>query len=470
MDWAPGAVFPVKVGPPPFLDSTHVVPGSVLFVIRNSPSPAEGRQSDVSPHFPAGEGNVVVGATVVVAAVVLAAVVVAAVVVVGAVVATVVVGATVVAVVSAAEVAALRSLRAASRASVQADSTSSSAAPVRADATTNLGLRAANTEREVTGGHPVYDESGHLMLRRGLLRSLLVAHTPDDLPEPTESPLVPRWFKVWLLVATVAGALFAVANLNSNETVVPPAVFLGALAGPLAFSTWVTDKTRVGRSVPPDILYVTWIIGGGLGAMFTAIFSTRFFFDPTGTGVLWVGIVEEAAKVATPLGIYIFARKYRSVEQALAFAMVSAAGFAVFESLSYGLAALDLSVSSARNTLLWRSALTPFGHLPWTGLAVVVAVKAWEPDDRPSLSPLAWWGFIAAVGLHTAWNLTLVEGGWLLLITPLVGAIGFWMFFREIRDVFYDGPYAVPAEHAVWPRWLKSSSGPWTPRRRGNER
>jgi RsiW-degrading membrane proteinase PrsW (M82 family) len=292
-----------------------------------------------------------------------------------------------------------------------------------------------------------------------------VARTPDDLPRPIQAPLVPRWAKVWLLTMGLGASLLLVAALNGNDTVVPAGIFLAALAGPLAFCTWVTDRTRVGRSVPPDVLLTTLLVGGGIGALFAALFNSRFFFDPTGTGVLWVGPMEEIAKLIVPLGVYVFVRKYRSVEQALAYALVSAAGFAVFESMSYGLEALELSVDDARNVLIARSVLTPFGHLPWTGLAAVVAAKAWEPDDRPHLSLMAGWGLLAAMGLHTAYNLSLVDGGWLLLTWPVVGVASFWLFWHEIRDVFYDGAYAVPAEHAVWPRWLKRDDGPWSPSR-----
>jgi RsiW-degrading membrane proteinase PrsW (M82 family) len=292
-----------------------------------------------------------------------------------------------------------------------------------------------------------------------------VARTPDDLPRPTSYPVVPRWAKVWLLTLALGASLLLVAALNDNETVVPGGIFLAALAGPLAFCAWVTDRTRVGRSVAPDVLVAAMIAGGGIGTLFAALFSSRFFFDPTGTGVLWVGPLEEIAKLLVPLAIYLFARKYRSVEQALAYALVSAAGFAVFESMSYGLAALELGVHEARNVLIIRSVLTPFGHLPWTGLAAVVAAKAWEPDDRPRVTLVAAWGLLAAMGLHTAYNLTLVDGGWLLLTWPIVGVASFWLFWRETRDVFYDGAYAVPAEHAVWPRWLKHDAGPWSPSR-----
>ena len=135
-----------------------------------------------------------------------------------------------------------------------------------------------------------------------------------------------------------------VAQLTNNWTIVPTAVFVGAMSGPFAFAIWVTDRTRVGRSVAPDVLFTTWLVGGGIAIVFAGIFESDFFYKPNGWGFLWIGLVEESAKVIAPLAICTLVPKYRSVAQALAFAIVTAGGFAVFESMTYALSALDESV------------------------------------------------------------------------------------------------------------------------------
>src|SRR5262245_22417021 len=115
--------------------------------------------------------------------------------------------------------------------------------------------------------------------------------------------LRPRWLWAGLLVGVLCGATFLVAELSDNWTIAPTAVFLGAMAGPFAFAIWVTDRTRVGRSIPPDLLFMTWLVGGGFAILFTGFFQSEFFHRSNGLGYLWVGLVEETAKIIVPLAI-----------------------------------------------------------------------------------------------------------------------------------------------------------------------
>jgi RsiW-degrading membrane proteinase PrsW (M82 family) len=129
--------------------------------------------------------------------------------------------------------------------------------------------------------------------------------------------------------------------------------------------------------------------------------------------------------------------------------MVTAGGFAVFESMTYAFSALDESVRAARNVLFERSLITPFGHLPWTGVAVVVAARQWQAAGRIRLTPRALWGLAAAIVLHTMWNLALVGGGWWNVLVPVTAVTTFVLFRWVIADVHYDGPYVVPVDRDV---------------------
>jgi RsiW-degrading membrane proteinase PrsW (M82 family) len=265
---------------------------------------------------------------------------------------------------------------------------------------------------------------------------------------PAWRSLVPRWLRAGLLVAVLCGATFLIAELSDNWTIAPTAVFLGAMAGPFAFTIWLTDRTRVGRSVPPDVLFATWLVGGGVAILFTGFFESEFFHRSTGRGYLWVGVVEETGKAIAPLAICTLVPKYRSVEQALALAIVTAGGFAAFESMTFALYALDESSREARRVLLERTFVTPFGHLPWTGIAVVVAATAWHASKRIRPTPVALWGLGAAIALHSSWNFVLVNRGWWSVLIPVIAAITFLLFRRVVHGVFYDGPYAIPADHS----------------------
>ncbi len=162
-------------------------------------------------------------------------------------------------------------------------------------------------------------------------------------------------------------------------------------------------------------------------------------------GFLWIGFVEELAKTAVPLGICIVVPHYRTVEHALAFAIVSAAGFATMESLTYGFGAVDEGASEVRRVLLERSLITPIGHLPWTGLAVVVAATAWHAAHRLSVTPRALWGLGAAITLHTMWNAILFHEGWWYVLAPVVATLTFTMFYFASGEVHYDGPAVPPS-------------------------
>jgi protease PrsW len=290
-----------------------------------------------------------------------------------------------------------------------------------------------------------------------------VPTTPSDARQSGWRWFVPRWLKAWVLLAGLCGMAFLVAQLTDNWTIVPTAIFLGALSGPFAFAIWVSDRTRIGRSVAPDVLFTTWLVGGGFAIIFAGIFEADFFYPPEGQGFVWIGVVEESAKVITPLAICTFVPKYRSVPQALAFAIVTAGGFAVFESMTYALSALDESVRAARHVLYERSLITPFGHLPWTGIAVVVAAREWQAAGRIRPTPKALWGLGAAIALHTTWNIALVEGGWWHLLVPVVAVTTFVLFRRILAGVSYEGPYVTPTEHDVRPWRTRASERPTPP-------
>jgi len=257
--------------------------------------------------------------------------------------------------------------------------------------------------------------------------------------------LVPRWLAALLMTGGLAATTLIVAQLTQNWTILPTAVLAGSLAGPLAFGAWVADRTGAGRSVAPDVLVAMFIVGGGVAIIITGIFDHPFYSAPKGGGFLWISVVEECSKVVVPLTVCMAIRSYRTVERALALGIVSAAGFAVLESMAYTVSALDESVKAARRVLFERSLVVPFGHLPWTGIVVIVAATEWQPRGRPTLTPRALWGLGAATVLHTMWNLALVWQGWWYALVPVVATVTFGLFYSLTRGVHYDGAYVAPA-------------------------
>jgi protease PrsW len=216
--------------------------------------------------------------------------------------------------------------------------------------------------------------------------------------------VVPRWLEVALLMAVLSGTALLVAQLTGNWSILPSAIVTGAMAAPLVFAVWIDDRTHIDRSVPPDVLFITFLVGGGAATVIAGIFESDFFYGRVGLGYLWIGLVEETAKVVVPFTICALVPRYRPVPPALALAIVSAGGFAIFESIAYAFNALDQSVEAARHVLYVRSLVTPFCHIPWTAIAVIVAARAWNQKGRVDLRPKALWGFAVAVTFHTIWN------------------------------------------------------------------
>jgi RsiW-degrading membrane proteinase PrsW (M82 family) len=260
---------------------------------------------------------------------------------------------------------------------------------------------------------------------------------------------VPRWVQVALLMAALSGTALLVAQLTSNWSIVPSAIVTGAMAAPLVFTVWIDDRTRIGWSVPPDVLFITFVVGGSAGTIVAGIFESDFFYRPIGLGYLWIGLVEETAKVIVPVTICTLVPRYRPVPQALALAIVSAGGFAIFESIAYAFNALNQSVEAVRHVLYERSLVTPFAHIPWTAIAVIVAAQAWDQKGRVVLTPKALWGFAVAVAFHTIWDILLVQRGWWSLLVPVLAVATFAVLYSLLRGIRYQGPYAVPRERPL---------------------
>ena len=262
--------------------------------------------------------------------------------------------------------------------------------------------------------------------------------------------VVPRWVGIAVLTAGLTGAILLVAQLTRNWTIVPAAAFIGAMSGPLVFLVWLDDRARIGKSVAPDELFITWLVGGGVAVIFVGIFESHYLYRHQGLGgYLWVAAAEGTGKILVPVGACTLVPKYRSTAPALALALVSAAGFAVMESLSYAIAAYGESVQELRNILIERSVITPFAHLPWTAIAVIVAARAWQERQRITLAPKALWGFALAIVLHACWNASIVEEGWWHLVIIPVAITTFAVMYHLVSGVYYDGPYMIPKDYAA---------------------
>ncbi|AKT51496.1 PrsW family intramembrane metalloprotease [Arsenicicoccus sp. oral taxon 190] len=177
--------------------------------------------------------------------------------------------------------------------------------------------------------------------------------------------------------------------------------------------------------------------------------------DPTSLGAVLVApVVEETAKGT---GVLLVLRRHRrefdGVVDGLVYAGLCAAGFAFGENILYlGRAFNEAGAEGLVATLVLRGVVGPFAHPIFTcctGIGLGVAAFTRSRVLRV-LAPLLGW--LVAVALHAAWNLSAVAGlegfvtGYLFMQVPIFAVfvgLATWARRREARIVVTElGRYA----------------------------
>lgn len=228
-----------------------------------------------------------------------------------------------------------------------------------------------------------------------------------------------RW--AWLPVLLVGIGLFIAVQralvVTGNPTLVPSLLVLGALLVPVAFVVYV-DGRNPAFDLPLSVLLSCALLGGVLG---TAVASVLEFDTIQRLGELptvFIGLIEEAAKLLVPVGILIFTRYRANPADGLLIGVAVGMGFAVLETLGYGfvtLLATGGDLTSAEGVLLLRGALGPAGHAAWTGLAAAALWWAHSQRWRPRALAVAVGTFLLAAALHAAWDATHAWYGYLVI-------------------------------------------------------
>jgi RsiW-degrading membrane proteinase PrsW (M82 family) len=225
---------------------------------------------------------------------------------------------------------------------------------------------------------------------------------------------------------------------------------------------------------PRGLLAFAFFWGATVAALIAAILntaSTVAVARTTGTSegfattaVLVAPWVEEAAKGAAILAVFLFLRReFDGVVDGIVLAGFVGVGFAFTENILYfGRAFLagnqELGVTgglfAAGVTFVLRGVLAPFAHPLFTtmiGIGLGIAATA-RPGAARVLAPLA--GYLAAVLLHATWNYSSLSGlqgfftGYVVIMIPaLLIAIGVasWSRRREGATVARWLPLYVQA-------------------------
>ena len=217
-----------------------------------------------------------------------------------------------------------------------------------------------------------------------------------------------RW--VWLPVLLVGFGLFIAVQralvLTGNPALVPSLLLLGALIIPVSFVVYI-DGRDPDFDLPLSVLVSCALLGGVLGA---ALASVAEFDIMRRLGVLptiYIGLIEEAAKLLVPVAVLIFTRYRANPADGLLVGVAVGMGFAVLETLGYGfvtLLATGGDLTDAESQILLRGILSPAGHAAWTGLAAAALWWAHAQRWRLRAVAAAVGTFVLVVALHTLWD------------------------------------------------------------------
>lgn len=254
-------------------------------------------------------------------------------------------------------------------------------------------------------------------------------------------------FEILIMVVGLAAMLFMLWVMSLQGGVLPTALL--SVAAFLPFLIIMQVLATVDRwereSSATTVMIAIW--GGGIAALLSSIVNTLFqvgveaatgdaALADTLTVVVSAPIVEESFK---GLGVVLILWKRRhqlnSILDGIFYAAVAGATFAFTENIMYFMRGAESGgVAEVGVLFFMRGIMSPFLHPMATsmiGLAAGwTAVRMAQRSTGFLLLPLGW---LAAVGIHTAWNATAVlatPGTWIALyLFVYLPMFVVWMIF-----------------------------------------
>jgi RsiW-degrading membrane proteinase PrsW (M82 family) len=292
------------------------------------------------------------------------------------------------------------------------------------------------------------------------------------LPADRWTHLRRRLLVGFLVLLMGSSGLLVLGSLTSDTGAVGFAIGLSLALLPLPVVIGAFRWLDRYEPEPRGLLLFAFFWGATVAALAAAVLNTASVIAIARTGgdrgldataVLVAPWVEEAAKGAAVLLVLLFRRReFDGVVDGIVLAGLAGLGFAFTENVLYFgrafLAGQEESLTTgffaAGLTFVLRGVLSPFAHplfTAMTGIGLGVAAHTASAVTR-WLAPLG--GFLAAVALHAAWNLSSLSGlsgfftGYVLLMLPvfaLTVGVATWSRRREGAMVAAQLPAYVEA-------------------------
>lgn len=230
-----------------------------------------------------------------------------------------------------------------------------------------------------------------------------------------------RWWKWLLLVNSVACAVLLSTGVRlPSRSLIFIGTLFGVLAVPLAMTCLFAEWDVSRRTSVLHILCA--LIAGGAVELVAGVLNNAFHII-NGCPSL-AAVVEEPLKAVIVLVFALKGRKTESVLTGLAFGCAVGAGFSTAETMEY-VYGYGKGITPSIDVLMFRTLLTPFMHMSWTG---AFGGAVWAANDsvhgwRTVLGrPTVYLVFVGMMLCHAAWNtawfyVPLAAVSWVVLLT-----------------------------------------------------
>ena len=215
-----------------------------------------------------------------------------------------------------------------------------------------------------------------------------------------------------LWVATVAATF-----ITENANLVPTIILLGSFLVPVSFVAYAF--AHADEVVTAQRLLTAFVYGGVLGVLGASILEAELLRSPSTASYLYVGLIEEAVKLAA---LWLLARRLPryTMRDGIVLGATVGFGFAALESAGYAFNALftnsGLSLMNLVETEVLRGILTPVGHGLWTAILGGVLFSTAARTGRLRLTGGLVGFYLLVAVLHALWDAAQPIAVWLTLL------------------------------------------------------
>lgn len=238
-----------------------------------------------------------------------------------------------------------------------------------------------------------------------------------------------QWLWLKILVSGVA-MFFLIKHIlviTGNINYIPSLIVIGTYTVPVSFLILLYTRNKLPRVSAGNLLTaVLW--GGVLGTVVAGSLEYATLLHLGTLPTIFIGLIEEIAKLLVPALLIAHNRNYTAID-ALVIGAAAGAGFAVFESMGYGLTALLLSggdLNTTVQTLLIRGLIAPATHIAWTAVLTVALWRLIHDGQVPARHFI--YTFIGVVLIHALWDSDTPLGTMMLVLLGLI-SLG-WLLFQ----------------------------------------